>query len=197
MRVKDPAATAARRLAGARCGWEIRRSKEQRSERDRAAIARMEELLMKPTIGREQLAYAAGLFDGEGCVSLYKIRDDPQGPTYQLQTTVVLRQKEPLQRLLDQFGGSLTESKKRDPRWAPCWRWRHWSGGAADFLMAISPWLQVKQSQAALGIFFQSQRRRGGRRLPEEAMAQFEQAGLMRWLNQKGPRDEKAYSPYR
>jgi hypothetical protein len=102
------------------------------------------------TMGERTLAYFAGLFDGEGCVSVTEVKSKPGGrsPTFQTLAQVSMTDRRALHFLLDSFGGSLHLINKEGAR--PVWVWSVYQKTAKLFLEAILPYLIVKKLQADL-----------------------------------------------
>ena len=98
-------------------------------------------------MNRLDLAYVAGLIDGEGCVHLCVTRG-----TYRARVTVGMT--EPaiplLQWLHNSLGGSLTKSRQATSTWSAAWVWTLTGTAAADLLKSIQPYLRMKQEQARL-----------------------------------------------
>lgn len=94
-----------------------------------------------------ELAYAAGLFDGEGCVGI----EEHHGFTVLAQ--IAMTTPKPLLWMQSKFGGQfrkhnakhLAETNRKDQ-----WYWRIVTKQARKFLADIRPWLQVKDQQADL-----------------------------------------------
>jgi hypothetical protein len=100
-------------------------------------------------------AYLAGLFDGEGCVSInsrYQLKC--QATTYHLVAGVSNNDATTLRRLKRIYGfGSLTTQGKN----------MHWvmeDRQALSFLERIYPWLRIKSNVAWLGMCFQMHKQR-------------------------------------
>jgi hypothetical protein len=103
------------------------------------------------------LAWAAGFFDGEGCVMVEMSKEKAclHGYRTSLHTTVTQTSLPCLQLFLERFGGSISTSENRTPngrRWAVQHRWVARNETALEFLQAIEPYVVVKkeQVQAAL-----------------------------------------------
>lgn len=96
-----------------------------------------------PTV-QEFLPWAAGFFDGEGCIGIYVMGD---GLT-RLQVQTSQRVEDPVQMLRQLFGGSVCLTTQG--------YWQHTVFGptAADMLRRIRPWLLVKGAQADLAVRF-------------------------------------------
>ena len=87
-------------------------------------------------------AYAAGLLDGEGCISVYG-----RG---QLQVRIKVGDLESLDLLASKFGGGLYEAPA--PSGRPMWTWNLSGVESQDFLRCVLPYLIVKRSQARLAL---------------------------------------------
>ena len=91
--------------------------------------------------------YAAGFFDGEGCVNI-----TVRGRCRQvcLRVMLVNTDAEILSLFYAQWGGRLTRPRVHRDTWKP-FRALIWSGQEAiDFLTVIQPYCRVKQRQIAL-----------------------------------------------
>lgn len=98
----------------------------------------------------EDLAYFAGLFDGEGSVCLVRRQCEKDAtPCYMLEAGVTNTCIAPLLELKHSFGGHISENrldlnhlgKKR------CWTWRVDAKKAAKFLTFIFPYLRIKKKR--------------------------------------------------
>jgi len=101
--------------------------------------------------------WAAGFFDGEGCISIGK----PSGPKsthYRMTVKVAQKIDTPLKVLQRYWGGSLW----CDERYGS-WQWQVCGENASNFLMDVLPYLIVKRKHAKLAISFQSRREIQGR----------------------------------
>jgi hypothetical protein len=126
------------------------------------------------------LAWAAGFFDGEGCVmvEVSKEKNCKHGFRTSLHTTVTQTSLPCLQLYLEKFGGSITTSENKTPtgrRWAVQYRWIARNEEALVFLKAIEPYVIVKKEQveAALKypLYNETGKKYGGRNpMPEEVM---------------------------
>jgi len=95
-------------------------------------------------IDKEKLAYFAGLFDGEGCVSA------SIGGC--LQVTVGNTVIKPLTLGQKLFGGSVNGYSRKNRK--VCYTWRLCAKNGSNFLQCILPYLLIKDKQAILGIKF-------------------------------------------
>jgi len=118
--------------------------------------------------------YAAGFFDGEGCVI---IRDCK--PCLKLMVTIVQKDTRPLEFMQARWGGNLCHKKDGASVLSLSCR------KAAAFLRDVLPFLIVKKEVAQIGIAFQE--RRGGRGIPttpEQKAVDFASRRSISQLNQ-------------
>lgn len=109
------------------------------------------------------IAYAAGFFDGEGCIFI-----DQNNHAYTLEVTIGQNKKDPLEWIRERYGGSLR--LQNSETWTgPKWLWKLRSDQALLFLIDILPYLIVKKEQASTAIEYQSNKiTRAGKRTSEE-----------------------------
>lgn len=103
---------------------------------------------------REELAWAAGFIDGEGCFGFYTYTQRSKPTLYgMLKLDVSQANREPLDRLQKALGvGHVTgPHKRKNPKWAPIYHLQVY--GIVDILIvveALSPWLcSIKRTQVA------------------------------------------------
>jgi len=103
---------------------------------------------------KTDLAYIAGIFDGEGCITFQKSKSHPQSVFVELTNTNewIVRQ------FYFWFGGSFRNWQSQ-PHWKVTWRWVAQGEGGVKFLELILPYLKLKRPQAELAIQFQNQKR--------------------------------------
>jgi hypothetical protein len=103
-----------------------------------------------------EIAYVAGLFDGEGMVRIAKERRT-NSTSYQVHIMIGMTH-EPIIRMLHlQFGGSfyVNDHSKRNPNARPQYCWQACSQNACTFLRLIHPFLVVKKDEAKLALDLQ------------------------------------------
>lgn len=113
----------------------------------------------KPNV--TDLAYAAGLIDGEGHIFISK-QDRTQNPRYKNKTpTYILvvgctnTVKEMIDFLYERWGACRMSRRHRNPKWKPTYEWVIQAGMALGFLKDILPYLIIKKEKAKLAIKFQ------------------------------------------
>jgi hypothetical protein len=141
-----------------------------------------------PSVGRLHPAYIAGLVDGEGSISILRVRtsDSLSGWKYQLQICVVMREGWIMDALQAQYGGSVWRQQRREPHHSPVSRWRIGDAKALPFLDDIMPFLRAKFDRAALAKHFMTYK---GHQHRKNAMARQIQEDCFweqRRLNQRG-----------
>ena len=115
------------------------------------------------------LAYFAGLFDGEGCISM---AEHTNGRIPRLIVQMAISHKPALIRLQQWFGGGIYEQKRYSNK--PMFAWQ--IGSFEDqfrFLDAIQPFLDEKRTQADAALLYLAERKKYSdrSRLPEEINA--------------------------
>jgi hypothetical protein len=110
-------------------------------------------------VNRETYAYVAGLFDGEGHVSIAIEKPSKERRritrSHSLRLTVTNTNYEVIHWLQGQFGGHISEYQKRE-RSRRCWAWRLNGNQACVFLMQIRKYLRIKAEHAEIAINFQT-----------------------------------------
>lgn len=110
----------------------------------------------------ETLAYAAGLFDGEGHIAITHRKGGKHARDYERYDMYVeLSQKKPdlVLWLKETFGGhaSLVKGKRSYDRGTyERWDWVVTNTRAAEFLASILPYLKGKHAEATLALEFQA-----------------------------------------
>ena len=99
-------------------------------------------------------AYAAGLVDGEGCLTITK--DQRKGLFYvRIDLGMSLRSLGLLNGLKAEYGGTVRMFREATERWEEAHVWRAFGKVAANMLIRISPYLQLKTEQARLCLCLQ------------------------------------------
>jgi hypothetical protein len=104
-----------------------------------------------------ELAYMAGIFDGEGhvSISLTRGRKESWSPLYLLDVGITNTDHDLIQHLLDEYGGYAGRTGIRDGHRLDAYRWRVSGPMGAKFLKTIYPHLRIKRRQAEIGMAFQ------------------------------------------
>jgi hypothetical protein len=135
------------------------------------------------------LAYMAGVFDGEGCICISKAmpREGRHHPGYHLECAVSMANEYLPALFRFCFGGSIYLYQHKNPKHKPTWEWHISARKARAFLMRILPYLTIKKGEAELAIKFQNAKRNGGRcfKTEEEWAVEEAQRILMQGLKNK------------
>lgn len=94
------------------------------------------------------LCWVAGFFDGEGCVDIHLTKRQ-NSERYCLHVTVGQNVEAPLVAMQAEFGGRVSLRK------SGLWCWNVNADEAANFLIAVRPYLRRKATDAVIGIEFQ------------------------------------------
>ena len=115
------------------------------------------------------LKYAAGFFDGEGCVSIGSIQQRHY-INYRARVTIGQSGKIGeliLKQLQNKFGGIVVRDRGKkyikNKHWKIAWVWKLAQGKGLSFLKQIYPYLIVKRDQVGLMIEFQESLSHGKR----------------------------------
>lgn len=107
-------------------------------------------------MNKDDIAYAAGLFDAEGCITIAKRKDKTMlVPCHCLRVSLGVMHRPTLNWLKNNFGGSI----QKDGKQTICLKWIIASNIAANFLQKIIGNLQIKKLQAKLALQFQDKMR--------------------------------------
>lgn len=85
------------------------------------------------------IAWAAGIFEGEGCFVFNKDKAKLM--------SVTSTDFDVLLKLEQNFGGLIREQKKRNPKWKDCWVWNIRGKDAKSFYFCIKPYLLERRSK--------------------------------------------------
>lgn len=109
--------------------------------------------------------YAAGFFDGEGCVRIDRGRNPHNGRRYYALHVIVVNTYLPvLQELRERYGGVVKPRQRAKSHWKPSFQWRVCSKDALVFLRDVLPHLRVKRREAEIAIAFQEGMKKHGNR---------------------------------
>lgn len=100
---------------------------------------------MAPALQVRDLAWAAGILDGEGSFGIYKA---DKGKSYQLTLAVASVDDKMCPKLHDMFGGHFRVSKRGAAIWRVIGR------SAAEVIRQVLPYLVVKRDQAEVCLEF-------------------------------------------
>lgn len=102
--------------------------------------------------------YIAGLFDGEGCVRIYKNKDkfSQFGYRYGLVAMICLTNKSPLIEAQKKWKGKIYLEKRYKKGWSDIWRWKVHCDEAKKFLRDIFELVYVKKREVKIALDFQN-----------------------------------------
>lgn len=135
-----------------------------------------------------EAAYAAGLIDGEGCLSL-AYHHNKMGSNVNSSIEVTNRNRECLEFLLERFGGSILELHPKMVNASPAFKWVLWGREAITrVLITIRPYSIVKrvQIEVILDYFDECPPTQGRKVTEEEQAVREEYVSRIRELNRKG-----------
>src|SRR5258708_7075513 len=100
------------------------------------------------------LEYLAGFFDGEGSVSITKVRPKSNLPYAGcgIRATVTNTYRPVLQELHERFGGNINVRIRRADHHKQGYEWQAHGSDARNFLSAILPYLNEKYQQVVLAL---------------------------------------------
>ena len=120
-----------------------------------------------------EVAYLAGIVDGEGCISINKAkpRGRSKNPCHVLRITIANTNRDLINWLAIKMGGCSRKSSraKYPANWKDSWQWHIEGFPAMELLCLVEPHLIIKKAQAIIAIEFQKKKSiSNGKVLPEE-----------------------------
>ena len=114
------------------------------------------------------LAYTAGIMDGEGSIGIakHKSKSCRTGYAFELYVQVTSSDEWLCQWLKLGYGGSLSGSTNNAGN--PMWHWIIASHKAGEFLKLVYPFLKLKHPQAELAIKFQDAKKHSGHKTDKQ-----------------------------
>jgi len=112
-------------------------------------------------LANEELAYAAGIIDGEGCIYIDRFFDKRKkhnNPNYVLRIRVAMTDFEVPEWLEDKFGGVIYLIKKDNVKHRDQCAWSLNGRNAAEFLKKIETYTKIKLKQIKIGLEFEKLR---------------------------------------
>ena len=100
------------------------------------------------------LAWAAGIIDGEGCIILVRHKASAKRKTdsWLLRVDVGNCDARMLKKLLSLFGGHVVKKLLRSDKYMPQWRWYCNGPTAVSTLNSVLPYLVCKREQAEVAL---------------------------------------------
>ena len=136
---------------------------------------------------KTDLAYAAGIMDGEGSIGIYCNSSNPKSPSHRMRVRVTNTDRWLVNWLKASFGGTVGINKVRPGHnWKQMWYWTVSCHKAVGVLKDLLPYLHMKRPQAELAIEFQKTRRRGVKPTGANRENADTMAAKMKKLNTRG-----------
>lgn len=104
-------------------------------------------------------AYAAGLFDGEGCIQITRVgkAHGADKKYHRLSCSISSTNRQVLDWMMIHYGGRVGNHRRpTNPKWRPSWRWMIADAGAEEFLRTALPFLIIKHAEALVAIEFRA-----------------------------------------
>ena len=124
---------------------------------------------------RTDLAYLAGILDGEGSISIHKHKDKSShlGYCYQLVINVANTNEWLINWIHLSFGGWIYKKRMISRHYKQVYLWSASSLQAKTLLELVLPYLRIKKPQAEIALQFQSKKQHnsGGKTKSSEAYA--------------------------
>jgi hypothetical protein len=104
------------------------------------------------------LAWLAGLIDGEGCFHIRRAIGASGGarrisPSYRFSLLITMCSRETIQRVHELARIGFVTERKRSTRWSVAWTW--WCGPQArSLILALRPYLKTKREEADISLRF-------------------------------------------
>ena len=137
------------------------------------------------------LAYVAGIMDGEGSIGFAKTRGYATPRVLVTNTNISL-----LQDLAGCFGGNINPLSKRKQGWKKAYSWRITSARAVNFIEKIYPYLRIKDRQAQVVFAWDAIRPGSGRQNAANKAEHDDAVALIleqiSWLNKRGQNDSES-----
>ncbi len=120
---------------------------------------------MEIKVTKQDLAWVAGFFDGEGSIVIQrhkKYRNHKRYIIFELVVQVNNTFPEVIYLLQRWFGGSVHKRKiqQQFPHWKPQYQWKVGSLQAHQFIKAIYPYAKVKKGQIELALKFRKTKKK-------------------------------------
>lgn len=99
----------------------------------------------------EDLAYLAGIVDGEGCITIFRANRTAR-PSYRLALVIVMNNPEPIELFSNIFGGTVAHHPSMDN--AKSLRYAIYGWHAGKVLAELMPYIRVKKQEVELAMQF-------------------------------------------
>lgn len=117
---------------------------------------------------RIELAYLAGMFDGEGSIIIHKhkAKKSSHHDAYVVEACLGNTNEWIVRQFQFSFGGNVYLRKKQTEQTQAIWAWQISANKAIPFLTTIIPFLKLKKTQAEIGLKFQESKSKKRRAKP-------------------------------
>lgn len=135
-------------------------------------------------------AYIAGILDGEGSISIIRVKSRSNTYKYDFYPKVRVQNTyfPIISWLKEKIGiGSIYHGKQRNPKWKSLYQWQILSNQAQELLREVRPYLRIKKELADLVLGFRKNEHNGYPRSSEVYQMQDELYYRMKALNKRGP----------
>lgn len=110
------------------------------------------------------LAYCAGLLDGEGCITFTKEGDSK----YRLRIKITSTDYSVLEWMQKHFDGSINLSRKGTEKHKEAWDWICRTDDQVTFLFGVLPYAKIKRAQIIEALNYHFEKQIGGKLTDEE-----------------------------
>ena len=109
---------------------------------------------------KTDLAYMAGIFDGEGCIVIHKSKPRQRGinPSYVIEINLANTNEWIVRQFHFSFGGNVYLRKRQTETSREIWAWQISANQALLCLKTLLPYLKLKRGQAEIAIKFQEEK---------------------------------------
>lgn len=106
-----------------------------------------------------EIAWCAGLFDGEGCIFIARQRRKAKSDGYSLRIAIAMVHRDTLEMFVARVGAATRicehRSRARNTRTSrDSWQWMIQGRGAAEILVKLLPYLVTKRAEAEIALRF-------------------------------------------
>ena len=108
--------------------------------------------MSRPAPQRVSIQYIAGLFDGEGCITIAQTGRGFRA--HQVRCTIGIAHEGIIKAIVKMYGGYIKERKPKQDGYHTLWYWEVNSDSAIRFIRSVLPYLVVKRSQADMALEF-------------------------------------------
>lgn len=105
-------------------------------------------------LSEKQLAYVAGLFDGEGSVGIYEFKKKAQNSNWQFKVEIANTDWRIMQWLETTIGGKVGKKSSGKSHWRQGYCWRIQGKNAEIFCRLIRPYTIIKSDQIDACLYF-------------------------------------------